>query len=91
MTPSKGYELRPLALKFDSHLFKVSVVLLLVPNILPHHVFVKTNGGYKVPAGPKVFASEIPLLPFKMPGNHDRALPFHVAHRTRYRFFGRNT
>jgi hypothetical protein len=62
-----------------------TILSLLVPNVLPDHLFVPAHCRYEVPPRPEVLPHVVPLLFRIHPGDVDRTLPLDVSDDLRHR------
>ncbi|CAB1369860.1 protein of unknown function [Denitratisoma oestradiolicum] len=80
LAPHRSYEIE---------LVQPLVLLLLVSDIPPNHLFISPNRRYKIPSRPKVLTNKVALtLPIHS-SYVDRTLSFYVSHHLRHRILRR--
>src|ERR1035437_7239859 len=63
----------------------MSVFFVLISDVSPDHLFIKSNRGHKVTSGPEILSREILRLPCKSPRYRYRTLPFDIPNNIRHR------
>jgi hypothetical protein len=60
----------------EIHLFRPLLLLFLIADVVPDHLFIPANRRYKISARPKALANEIPPVLPTSPCEMNRASPF---------------
>jgi len=84
-----GATLRGLSLKY-THLIQATIFLFLSPDILADGLLIRSNGGHKLPAGPKMLARKVLLPSHVRSGDVKGTFAFQITHHLRNRILGWN-
>ena len=72
-------------------MLRALLLLLLVPDVLPHHLLISPHGTDAVPSCPAMEPGDIAYPPSILPVKTDGRCPFQPAHRIGHTIFGGNT